>query len=116
MCTRTLLSLVIACGAVTADGRGSGTISMTINGNPVTMGLGFALASASHGLISRFDTGGSGSGTLDAASAVSQAALTGSYAFGLDGVDSTAQNYLSAAGAVTLDSNGNISSILHTSN
>jgi hypothetical protein len=95
--------------SVTADGRGSGTLSMTINGNPVTMGIDFALASASHGLISRFDSGGSGSGTLDATSGVSQSALTGSYAFGLDGVDATAQNYLSAAGALTLDSNGNIS-------
>jgi hypothetical protein len=96
--------------SVTADGRGSGTISMTVNGNPVTMGLDFALASASHGLISRFDSGGSGSGTLDAASGVSQSALAGSYAFGLDGVDSTVQNYLSTAGAVTLDGDGNISS------
>jgi len=96
--------------SVTADGRGSGTISMTINGSPVTMGLDFALASASHGLISRFDSGGSGSGTLDATSGVAQSALTGSYAFGMDGVDAAAQNYLSTAGAVTLDANGNISS------
>lgn len=96
--------------SITADGRGSGTISMTINGSSVTMGLDFALASASHGLISRFDSGGSGSGTLDATSGVSQGALTGSYAFGLDGVDATVQNYLSTAGAVTLDANGNISS------
>jgi hypothetical protein len=96
--------------SVTADGRGSGAISMTINGNTVTMGLDFALASAGHGLISRFDSGGSGSGTLDAASVVSQSALGGSYAFGLEGVDTTAQNDLSAAGALTLDSNGNISS------
>jgi hypothetical protein len=96
--------------AVTADGRGSGTISMTINGSPVTMGLDFALASASHGLISRFDSGGSGSGSLDATSQVSQSALIGSYAFACEGVDVTAQNYLSTAGAVTLDGNGNISS------
>lgn len=95
---------------VTADGRGSSTISMTIDGNAVTMGLDFAMASPSHGLISRFDSGGSGSGTLDAASAVSQSALAGSYAFGLDGVDSTVQNYLSTAGAVTLDAGGNVTS------
>lgn len=93
---------------VTADGRGSGTISMTINGSPVTMGLDFALASATHGLISRFDSGGSGSGTLDAATTVSQSDLAGSYAFGLDGVDSTAQSPLSAAGA-TLDAGGKVS-------
>jgi hypothetical protein len=96
--------------SVTADGRGSGTISMTVNGNPVTMGIDFALASSSHGLISRFDSGGSGSGTLDATSGVPQSAIAGSYAFGLDGVDGTVQNYLSAAGAVTLDADGNISS------
>ena len=96
--------------SVTSDGRGSGTLSMTVNGNPVTMGLDFVLASASHGLISRFDSGGSGSGTLDAASSVSQGAMSGSYAFGLEGVDATVQNYLSTAGAVTLDTDGNISS------
>jgi hypothetical protein len=96
--------------SVTADGRGSGSISMTVDGNPVTMGLDFALASSSHGLISRFDSGGSGSGTLDAANEVAQGALVGSYAFGLDGVDAAAENYLSTAGAVTLDANGNISS------
>jgi hypothetical protein len=96
--------------SITADGRGSGKISLTINGSPVTMGLDFVLASASHGLISRFDSGGSGSGTLDATSQVSQSALVGSYAFGLEGVDAAAENYLSTAGAVTLDDNGNVSS------
>ncbi|MFZ0549169.1 MAG: hypothetical protein WAM21_00010 [Steroidobacteraceae bacterium] len=95
---------------VTADGRGSGTLSMTIDGNAATMGLDFAMASSSHGLITRFDNGGSGSGTLDAASGVSQSALAGSYAFGLDGVDSTVQDYLSTAGAVTLDANGSVTS------
>lgn len=96
--------------SVTGDGRGNGTLAMTINGNPVSIGLDFVLTSASHGLISRFDSGGSGSGTLDVAGGVSQGELVGSYAFGLDGVDSTVQNYLSAAGAVTLDANGNITS------
>lgn len=96
--------------AITADGRGSGSVSMTINGTPVQMGIDFVLTSGAHGLISRFDSSGSGSGTLDAASAVSQASLTGSYAFSLGGVDATIENALNTVGAVTLDGNGNVTS------
>lgn len=96
--------------AITADGRGSGSISITINGTPIQMGMDFALASPAHGLISRFDSSGSGSGTLDEAPGVSQAALAGSYAFSLGGLDATLGNYLNSVGAVTLDDNGNVTS------
>jgi hypothetical protein len=95
---------------VTADGRGNGTISMTVNGSAVQMGVDFVLTSGAHGLISRFDASGSGSGTLDQASGASQSAMTGSYVFSLGGLDATLGNYLNAAGAITLDGNGNVTS------
>jgi hypothetical protein len=94
---------------VTSDGRGSGTITVSINGEPVQFGLDFVLTSSAHGLISRFDANGTGSGTIDLQSAtIAQSALEGSYAFGLSGVDSTTVNPLNTVGAFTLDANGNI--------
>ncbi|MHB8813318.1 MAG: hypothetical protein ACYDAE_08620 [Steroidobacteraceae bacterium] len=95
---------------VTADGRGTGTISLTINGTAVQMGIDFVLTSGAHGLISRFDASGSGSGSLDEMSNASQASLAGSYAFSLGGLDTTGGNFMSTVGAVTLDGNGNVTS------
>jgi hypothetical protein len=95
--------------SVTADGRGSGTIGVTINGSDVQFGLDLVLTSTSHGMISRFDGNGTGSGTIDLqTSNVEQSALQGSYAFGFAGVDSTLENSLSTVGTFTLDGNGNI--------
>ncbi len=94
---------------ITGDGRGSGTISATINGANVQFGVDFVLTSNSHGMITRFDSYGSGSGTIDLqASDIAQGALQGSYAFGLDGVDSTTVNPLATVGALTLDGSGNV--------
>lgn len=95
--------------SITADGRGTGTISVTINGTQVQFGLDFVLTSNSHGMISRFDANGSGSGTIDLqASNVTQSALQGSYAFGLQGADSTVLNSLATVGSFSLDGNGNV--------
>jgi hypothetical protein len=97
--------------SISADGRGSGSLSATINGSHVQFGIDFVLSSGSHGFISRFDQNGSGSGSIDLqASNIDQASLQGSYAFGLNGVDSTIDNSLSSVGAFTLDSNGNVTS------
>ena len=94
---------------VTADGRGSGTIAVTLNGSTVQFGLDFVLTSGSHGLISRFDGNGSGSGSIDLqATNIPQSALQGSYSFGFSGVDSTIENWLATVGSFTLDGNGNI--------
>jgi hypothetical protein len=94
---------------VTADGRGSGTIGVTINGAQVQFGLDFVLTSGSHGLISRFDGNGTGSGTIDLqASNVAQSALQGSYAFGFSGADASITNSLATVGSLTLDGNGNV--------
>jgi hypothetical protein len=66
--------------SITADGRGSA--SLNVPGG--TIGLDFVLSSSSHGLITRFDGGGSGSGTLDLQGTVS---LAGPYTFSLAGAD-----------------------------
>jgi hypothetical protein len=96
--------------SITADGRGTGTISVTINGTQVQFGLDFVLSSNSHGMISRFDGNGSGSGTIDLQTSVAQSALQGSYSFGLAGTDSTGTNTLGTVGSFTLDANGNVTS------
>jgi hypothetical protein len=102
---------------VTADGRGSGTIAVSINGTQVQFGLDFVLTSNSHGLISRFDGNGTGSGTLDLqATGLAQNTLQGSYAFALFGVDSTVANPLATVGSFTLDPNGTITAGLQDFN
>jgi hypothetical protein len=94
---------------VTSDGRGTGNISVSINGTNVQFGLDFVLTSSAHGSISRFDNYGSGSGSIDLQSAnLAQSNLAGSYAFGFNGVDSTVFNSLSTIGAFTLDENGQV--------
>jgi hypothetical protein len=93
---------------VTADGRGNGTIRVTVNNVAVSIGIDFVLMSTSHGLITRFDGNGSGSGTLDLQnSSITQSQLA-SFAFSLTGVDSGLSNPFMTAGAFTLDGNGNI--------
>jgi hypothetical protein len=93
--------------SVTSDGRGQATLSArTPFANSI--GLDFVLASKSHGAITEFDANGSGSGSLDLQSSVTQAQLAGSYAFNFSGID-TGGNPLATVGSVTLDSAGNIS-------
>jgi hypothetical protein len=89
---------------ITPDGRGIGTLP-TSKGN---FGLVFVLTSNGHGLITRFDPFGSGSGTLDLQGSASQSSL-GSLAFSLSGSDSSG-NPLGTVGAFTLDSSGTVTS------
>ncbi|MGA2979804.1 MAG: hypothetical protein ABSD76_09455 [Terriglobales bacterium] len=84
---------------ITQDGRGTGTLTTTSAGS---FGIDFVLTSNSHGLITRFDPVGTGSGTIDLQTAVTS--LTGSYAFSLSGADSGG-NPLGTVGAFTLSSN-----------
>jgi hypothetical protein len=94
---------------ITSDGRGTGNISVSINGASVEFRLDFVMMSRSHGLISRFDQNASGSGSIDLQSvSLPQSSLAGSYAFGFNGVDSSVVNSLSTVGAFTLDNNGNV--------
>ncbi len=98
-------ALAVSAGpyTVTADGRGTATLG-TSQGS---IALDFVLTSSSHGFVTRFDNGGTGSGTLDSASTVTQSQLQASYAFSLSGIDSTG-NAFATAGSFTLDQNGNI--------
>lgn len=73
--------------SITPDGRGNGTIRITYNSTNVEFGLDFVLMTTAHGLITRFDANGTGSGTIDLQDGtLTQSALT-SYAFSMSGVD-----------------------------
>lgn len=89
---------------VTKDGRGTGSLA-TPEGN---FGLDFVLTSNAHGLITRFDAVGSGSGTLDQQGSASQSSLQ-SLAFSLSGADVN-ELPLATVGAVTLNSSGTVTS------
>jgi hypothetical protein len=84
--------------SVSSDGRGTAHLP-TAEGN---FGLDFVLTSSTHGMITRFDQFGSGSGTLDLQGSASQSSL-GSLAFSLAGSDSTG-NPLGTVGAFALNS------------
>jgi len=93
---------------ITQDGRGTARLFMTTSGGTALpeIDVDFVLTSGSHGLISRYDANGGGSGTID--SQGSGVALgTGAYAFSLSGSD-LADNALATAGAFTLTSGGAI--------
>lgn len=99
--------------SVSADGRGRGTLVTTSAG---TIGLDFVLTSPSHGMIIRFDGGGTGSGTLDLQdSTVGQGNLT-SYAFSVSGADMSQGNPLSSVGAFSLNGTTTISAGLQDFN
>ena len=89
--------------SITKDGRGTGTLA-TPEGN---FGVDFVLTSNGHGLITRYDRLGSGSGTLDLQGSTAQSSLQ-SLAFSLSGVDSSLASLLGSVGAVTLDASGNV--------
>lgn len=92
--------------AIASDGRGQASLTSAYG----TYIFDFVLTSTSHGLVSEFDGHGDGSGTLDLQAAVaSQSALAGPYAFSLAGSDGSSNLApFAAAGAFTLDQNGNI--------
>lgn len=81
--------------SISPDGRGTGTLATAAG----TFNVDFVLATSSHGLISRFDTLGTGSGTIDLQAATPTA--SGSYAFSLAGTDSGV-NSLGTVGAFTI--------------
>jgi hypothetical protein len=84
---------------VGADGRGQLKLGIAT--------LDFVLTSSSHGLITEFDSNGSGSGTIDLQSTVTLAQLAGSYAFSLAGEDNSFSS-TATAGSFTLDNLGNV--------
>jgi hypothetical protein len=101
--------------SITPDGRGSGTIRISPNGTNVEFGLDFVLMTPSHGLITRFDTNGTGSGTIDLQdSTLTQSALT-SYSFSLSGWDQNS-NPFGTAGNFSLGGSTTISTGLQDFN
>jgi hypothetical protein len=96
--------------SITSDGRGFAKLFITPTGIPsFEIDLDFVLTSSSHGLITRYDGTGTGSGTIDLQTAVAQSGVAGvPFAFSVSGTD-LAGDPLAQAGAFTLDSSGNIS-------
>lgn len=91
--------------SISADGRGSGTIT-TSQG---TSNFRFVVLSPDKGLLIQFDTFAVGNGVIEKqdASAFSNSALNGGYAFAFDGVSATGA--MSAAGRFTANGTGGIS-------
>lgn len=98
---------VVGSYFVGADGRGTAILASQAS----TMTLGFVLISSQHGLVARFDTFATASGTLDRqdTTAFSVAALQGPFAFGISGVNSIGAN-IQSAGTFTADGAGRITS------
>lgn len=86
---------------VGADGRGQATLSVTTPlGSSIV--LDFVLQDSSHGLVTQFDGGATGSGTLDVQTA--GVTPTGAYAFLLGGATTSGSIY-GAAGNFTVSGN-----------
>lgn len=95
--------------SISKDGRGFAQLMITpTGGSQFEVDVDFVLTSSSHGLISRFDGGGTGSGTIDSQNLVGQATMANfPLAYSLSGAD-LAGNPLAQVGAFTLDGSGNI--------
>jgi hypothetical protein len=101
---------------VGVDGRpGSTRGILTLQTSVAIFTFDYVLTSSTHGLITLYDSlNGTGSGTFDLQSTVSQANIDGhSYAFNVTGIGSFngttgAQTSYSAVGAFTLDANGSV--------
>jgi hypothetical protein len=95
------------------DGRGTANLFITPTGGTVfTVTVDFVLTSSSHGLIIRYDSGGTGSGTIDLQpNVVAQSAIENTpYAFTLSGSDSN-NDIISTVGSLTLNSSGQIAGV-----
>jgi hypothetical protein len=95
--------------SISTDGRGLAKLFITpTGGTAFEADVDFVLTSSSHGVITRFDGNGTGSGTIDLQNLVGQAGLANNpFVFSLAGND-LAGDPLVATGAFTLDSSGNI--------
>jgi len=116
--------------SVGVDGRPSGTAGLLkLRSSSLAYSFDYVLSSSTQGLITEFDSNGSGSGTLDLQSDVTQGSLAGqSFAFNLSGTFGSDSGFcgsntsivtvlpLSTVGAFSLDPNGNITSGLQDLN
>ncbi len=99
---------------VRADGRGSAALNSAAGNSTID----FVLVASGHALVTRFDANATGSGTIDQqnTSAFSNAALAGTFAFNVSGIDDATGNPIGVAGNFTSDASGNITSGLDDSN
>src|SRR5438270_10177521 len=99
---------------VRSDGRGT----ITLNSPAGTSTLDFVIVAGGHALVTRFDNRATGSGTIDqqTTSAFSNAALAGSFAFTLSGIDTNAAVPFAIGGVFTSDATGTLTSGLDDSN
>ncbi len=96
--------------AVRSDGRTSATLTAAGVSPNLVINLDFVLLNTSTGLAIRFQNTATGSGSIDMqSSSVNLAALAGTFALNIAGVDS-AQNPEAAVGQITIDSSGNVTS------
>jgi hypothetical protein len=91
------------------DGRGQISFDTTTRAGAVSITLDFVLISSSHGLVTEFDSNGTGSGTIDLQSAITQSQLAGSYVLCVSGTGANGTSPTAAVGAFTLDSTGAVS-------
>jgi hypothetical protein len=109
-------ALTITGGSYTVgvDGRGTATLTAATPFGTPNIVLDFVLTSTQGGLVTEFDNNGSGSGTLDLQSSVTQAQLaagTGTFVFNLAGVSSSLGAPEATVGSVTLDASGNATGV-----
>jgi hypothetical protein len=95
--------------SVGTDGRGQIKFDTTTRAGAITITLDFVLISNSHGLVTEYDSNGTGSGTIDLQRAVTQGQLAGSYALSVSGTAANGTSPTATVGAFTLKSNGAIS-------
>jgi hypothetical protein len=122
--TAPVIQLAITGGSyhVGVDGRGTASLTAaTPFGSSI--GLDFVLSSSQGGLVTEFDANGSGSGTLDLQSSVTQAQLaagTGTFVFNLAGISglslSDAGVPEATVGSVVLTSSGSATGIQDINN
>jgi hypothetical protein len=103
------IAINTSASGYTVDTDGTGKLTLVVpttsSGN-VPFIFAFALTDAAHGVISEYDTNGTGSGTIDLQPSPVTLATT-PYAFSLSGSD-LSLNLLSAVGTFTLSSSGTI--------
>ena len=95
--------------SISKDGRGFAQLQITPSGGSAfEVDVDFVLTSSSHGLITRYDAGGTGSGTIDSQNLAAQGDLVNfPFAFMLSGARGASP--LAMAGAFSLDGSGTIS-------
>lgn len=110
-----ILTNVPFTGTYTVRGNGQGSATLVTSAQ--NFNIDFVVISAQRALVIRFDTNATASGSIDAqnSSALSNAALAGTFAFNLSGIDA-GQNTLVSGGSINTDGSGSIVSGVQDNN